>query len=120
MNKTIPLIEHTGIYDGLCSTIGNTFKYLTADEAQMPSGAEFSRLTVKCRTIGTNTYIGIGTNNMNFRFTAAQQAVTFIAPQINGSVVPFLIGSLKVTGDVAGGAGVLEFFGLRVYRNKEV
>ena len=112
------LINHISLYEGSCSSISSIIKSLFADDTTLPSGALFSELTVKCRTVGTNTYIGMGSESQAFRFTAANQARTYEAPVINGSVIPFAVNNIMVIGDVAGGAGVLEISGVRVYRDR--
>ena len=104
-------------FDGLCSTIGTARKRLI-DDSTLPDGAMFSRYTVKVRSLGTNTYIGIGAVSQNYRFTAAGQSHTWIAPTLNGSVIPLSIHGMNVIGD--GATGVLEIKGIMIYRTKRV
>jgi hypothetical protein len=99
----------------LCSTIENVLKRLVADDPALPQGSPFTRFTVKCRTLGTNTYIGIGGTSQSFRFTAAGQAMTYISPVVGGNMIPLDIFNMYVIGDAAGGLGILEISGIRVY-----
>ena len=102
---------NASIVDFTCSTIGTAQKRLVDDiivgNRTAAEGSMFSRFTIKVRSMGTNTYIAVGTLNPGaYRFTAAGQSHTFIAPIINGSVVPLSIHNLNVVGD--GATGVLE------------
>ncbi len=108
---------YTSFFDGLCSNIGSVKKPLLGDETMetILLGTLFTRITVKCRTLGTNTYIGIGSISQNLRFTSAGQSMTFIAPIVNGTIIPLKIADLMVIGDVSGGAGILELSGIRVH-----
>ncbi len=108
----MPLEILSSMYDGLCSSVGTTPKLLLADDTKLPPDSLFSRLTVKVRDLGTNTYIGIGVTSQNFRLTGINQALTLEAPVINGTVVPLLI---KTTVLGNGSSGVLEITGIRVY-----
>lgn len=112
------MIYGADFYDGLCSSIEDVKKELVADDTGLPQGTKFSRITVKCQTLGTNSYIAIGSGkSQQFRFTAAGQSMTFIAPTLNGTVIPLDIHNLMVLGDVSSGAGILEISGIRVYES---
>ncbi len=108
---------NASLYDALCSSVGTTPKKLLADDTTLPSGSVFSELTVKVRSMGTNTYIGIGSTSQSFRLTGASQSYTFTAPIINRSVVPLLMDTVNVVGD--GATGVLEISGIRVYTKRD-
>ncbi len=110
------LIPHASIYDGLCSNIGDVLKRLIDDDTKLPPRSLFSRFTVKCQSMGTNTYIAIGSaSSQSLRFTSAGQSMTFIAPILNGSIIPLDIFNVLVVGSTASGAGILEISGIRVY-----
>lgn len=67
------------------------------------------RMTVKVRTLGTNTQIGIGdVNGQSFNLIAAQDAMTHIAPIIKGDTVPFDLLDFWVVGDNPANDGVIE------------
>jgi hypothetical protein len=100
-------------YDGSCSSITTTRKRLFADDNSLPTGTRFSRVTVKVRSMGTNSYIRLGTAaTPGMRLTAVSQAYTFIAPDINGNTAPLILEGLIVLGD--GANGVLEISGIRI------
>lgn len=107
-------VMYSSMYDALCSSIEAVRKRIT-DDTPIASSALFSRFTVKVRTLGTNNYIGIGSASQNFRFTAAQQSMTFIAPVMNGTVIPLKLDDVYVMGNVVSGAGILEITGVRIH-----
>ncbi|MDD3461915.1 MAG: hypothetical protein PHW28_11515, partial [Mesotoga sp.] len=101
------------LYDTLCSTIGTVRKLLVADDTTLPPDTLFTRLTVKVRSLGTNTYIAFGAAaTPAFRFTGVGQSHTFIAPIMNGNTIPFKVNDIIVLGD--GATGVLEISGVRL------
>jgi len=108
-------------YSGTLSSIANTVLNLFADDAQtcrlsgLLTNVRFKEFTVKCRTIGTNTYIALGNaQRQDFRFTAANQSYTYEAPTINGETILLRASDFTVIGDVSGGAGILEISGIEV------
>jgi hypothetical protein len=106
----------TRLYDTLCSNVGTSRKTCVDDDALLPQSSSFSRLTLKVRSMGTNTYIAFGTSAVPaFRFTGASQSHTFIAPTIKGSVIPFIAGDIGLIGD--GATGVVEVTGVRVVKS---
>lgn len=110
------LLVHAGVYDNTCSSIGDQIKLVFADDALLShSGALFSELTVRVRTLGTNSYIAVGTTNRSVRLVKGEFEL-YTAPVINGSTVPLMLDNLSVIGDVAGGGGVVEIHGIRIYK----
>lgn len=103
----------TSVYDALCSTIGTVPKGVLDGDTLVQSDVAFSRLTLKVRSMGTNTYIAFGTSaTPNFRFSGVGESHTFVAPTVNGTVIPFLGSKIRVLGD--GATGVVEVTGIRM------
>lgn len=90
----------------LCSSIGTTKKMLSQDDA--PNAIIYvTRLTCKVRSLGTNTYIGVGTpDRQQFRLISEGDSFTWIAPVIRGTDIGFNIRDFYCIGDQAN--GVLE------------
>lgn len=104
------------LYDALCSTVGTVRKTIVQDDTTLPEQTVFSEITLKVRSMGTNTYIGFGAAaTPAFRFTGVSQSYTFIAPMMFGSVLPISAKSIVVLGD--GATGVIEVTGIKVVRS---
>ena len=105
----------TQIYDTLCSTIGTARKSIMADDTGYAQGELYSEVTLKVRSMGTNTYIAFGTSAIPaFRFTAINQTYTYVAPMITGSVIPFNPWLIACVGD--GATGVMEITGIKIVK----
>jgi hypothetical protein len=106
-------------YSATLSNIGIEIKQLSADDSGTPIDTAFSEITVKVRTLGINNYIAVGNpRNVNLRLTAAHQAYSWIAPNINGVFVPLYLKDLAVQGSIANGAGILEIAGVEIKESK--
>jgi hypothetical protein len=104
------------LYDTLCSLVGTIRKTIVDDDLTLPEQEVFSEITVKVRSLGTNTYIAIGAAaTPAFRFTGASQSHTFVAPVMYGNVIPFAAKNIVVVGD--GATGVLEITGIKIMRS---
>lgn len=108
-------------YDGLCSLVGTAMKQLFQDDQYLSDDSKFSRITIKFRAMGTNTWISVGGHASQFkrsseipqfRFTTAGQSHTFIAPSHNGQLLPLKAGDFLTIGD--GATGIIEITGIGV------
>jgi len=93
----------------LCSSLGTASpKKFIADDA--PNMIAFvSRITVICQSLGTNTYIALGTRERRrIRLTSLRDSYTYIAPIVNGTVLPFRLEDFYAQGDNAANDGVIE------------
>lgn len=90
------------------SSIGNTRLNLMKDKNPgVPM--KCYRMTLKVRTLGTNTYIGVGDKDAEeFRFVAINDSKTYIAPIIKGTAVPFDLLDFFLKGDNPANDGVIE------------
>lgn len=89
------------------SAIGSTALSLTKDyNPEVP--LRVTRATVKVRSMGTNTYLAIGsyTDGQTFRLTSVGDSKTYPAAVKDGSEIPFDLTAMRVIGDQAN--GVLE------------
>lgn len=115
----IPQLQYTSsLYDTLCSSVGTVRKQILADDTTLPADSTFTRLTLTVRDMGTNTYIAYGPGATPAkRFRANDDTHTFIAPIMNGNVIPF-IANITLLGD--GANGVIEVTGIRISKMESV
>jgi hypothetical protein len=66
-------------------------------------------MTIKVRSLGTNTLIGIGdVNNQDFTLKSVGDSKTYIAPIIRGDTKPFELTDYWVLGNNGANDGVIE------------
>lgn len=108
-------------YSFLLSSIGNTALPLNNDDANAVRELYFSEITIKIRSMGTNTNIDVGGASVQaFRFKNINDSFTFHAPFCPVKLIPLVIHDIWVKGDTASGAGVIEIIGIGLSDFKDV